>query len=141
MRATMPPVIALDSHTFHDVMAAQPMAACVMHRGPFAACAEAVEAVRGAGDGPWAWARVDLTEAPAIAGMFPIAGDTPHLLLMRDAVVLYCAPLPGPEAARTILDRAAALDMAKVKAEVAQERASRASLHARRACPTTWRTR
>jgi hypothetical protein len=134
-------VIALDSSTFHHVMAAQPMAACVMHRGPFAACADQVRALRGTGDGPWAWTRIDLAEAPAIAGMFPIAGDMPHLLLMRDAVVLYCAPLPGPEAGRTILDRASALDMAKVKAEVEQERAGRASLHARRACPTTWRTR
>jgi hypothetical protein len=136
-------VIALNANTFHEVMAAQVMAACILHRGPFAACAQAVQALTGATGGSWAWARIDLDQAPAIAEMFGIGGSEPHLLIMRDAVVLYCAPLTatGMGTPRTVLDRAAALDMLKIRAEIEQERAGRASLFARRVCPTALRTR
>ncbi len=134
-------MIELNAGTFHDAMATWASVACVLHCGAFAPCAPAVQALRGAEDGLWTWARIDLAEAPGVADVFAIAGGEPHLLLMREAVVLYCAPVPAAEAGRRILERAGALDMTAVMAEIAQERAGRASLFARRVCPTAWRTR
>ena len=134
-------MVELDADSFHPIMAAQGMVACILHRGPFDGCAQAVQALRGAADGRWAWTRIDLAGAPAIAEIFAVAGDGPQLLIMRETVVLYCAPLPAAEAGPRILERAAALDMTAVKAEIEQERAGRASLFARRVCPAARRTR
>lgn len=118
------------------------MSACILHRGPFAECTAAVRALPAAVEGAWTWAAVDVGRAPEIAGMFGAAGAGPHLLVMREKVVLYSAPLPDTaDAVRSLLARAAALEMPRVRAELEQQRLGKAMLDVRRACPTTWRTR
>lgn len=85
---------------------------------------------------------MDIGNAPEIAGMFGATGAGPYLLIMREKVVLYSAPLPDTaDAVASLLVRAAALDMPRVRAELQQQRIGKAMLDVRRACPTTWRTR
>ncbi len=135
--------IDLSSETFQPAMADNPFVACILRRGPFAACAPDALAVIGESDGPWIWATIDLTEATDVAAMFGLDANEPHLLLMREQVVLYCEPLAAasPEATRAYLKRAAQLDMVQVRAALEAERAGRQSLLARRVCPTALRSR
>lgn len=91
---------------------------------------------------PWLWAELDVDSAPEIAGMFGVTADLPALLIMRDQIALYCEPLSATNHNRTmeIIDGAARLDMARVRQEIEQEKAARATLFARRVCPTALRT-
>ncbi|MEQ8346335.1 MAG: hypothetical protein RIB84_10600 [Sneathiellaceae bacterium] len=134
--------VPLSAGDFQDSAKAHPQFACVMHQGPYAACAAQVEALRDGDDGPWHWASIDLGEAPDVATMFGIAGEEPWLLVMREEVVLYREPLSARPVAETrrLLARAAALDMQAVHQDVAQQRMARDSLHSRRVCPTVMRS-
>ncbi len=135
-------IVGLTPASFHALVADQARVACILHHGPFVAFEGAVQFVRGASDESWTWARIDLSEAPEIARMFGVSDNEPHLLLMRERIVLYCAPLSAatPEATHGFIEGAAQLDMEQVRTEVEKERAGRESLMARRVCPTVWRT-
>jgi hypothetical protein len=134
---------ALTTNAFRQTMADHAAAVVVFSAGAAVDGETAVTALRGLADpsGPWFWTRVDVAASPEIAGMFGIADDLPAVLVMREEVVLYCAPFDPANAGptRTIIDRAAMLDMAQVHRDIAQERESMASLFARRVCPTAWR--
>ncbi|MEO1191538.1 MAG: hypothetical protein AAFY02_07265 [Pseudomonadota bacterium] len=136
-------VIALSAETFHETMATTEFVACILHQGPFAACADDVLAVMDGSDGHWTWTRLDLRDAAEIGAMFGLADGKTSLLLMRDAVVVYCDGLTAvsPATTQTYLRRAATLDMSRVRAELETKRQSRQSLFARRVCPTALRTR
>ena len=119
-------------------------AAVVVFSGGVAAEGEAaLTALRGLviGSGPWYWAWVDVAASSEVAAMFGIVGDRPTVLVMREKVVLYCAPFDPAEAGptRAIIDRAVMLDMAQVHRDITQERENQAALFARRVCPTFWR--
>ncbi len=131
--------IGLSSETFHKAMAENALVACVLHRGPFADCAAEVSALSVEGESPWTWAAIDLSAAPDIARMFGLTSTEPHLLLMREQVVLYCEALS--EATPDYLARAARLDMPQIRAALEAERTSQQSLFARRVCPTALRSR
>ena len=137
-------MVVLSEDAFFGFVDAQPWFACICHHGPAVKCARAFVAVQdvGANQDSWAWATIDLAQAPKIATMFGLSGTEPHLLIMRDRIVLFCALLPATlEATRAAVDGAAQLDMQQVRSEIAQEQASRKWLFARRVCPTAWRTR
>jgi hypothetical protein len=74
--------------------------------------------------------------------MFGITADLPASLIMREQIVLYCAPYDPVDGERTkaIIEPAATLDMARARRDIAQQREGRASLFARRLCPTAWRS-
>ena len=134
---------ALTINEFRQTMADHATAVVVFSAGATEDGETAMMALRGPADpaGPWFWTRVDVAASPEIAGMFGIADDLPAVLVMREKVVLYCAPFDPANAGptRAIIDRAAMLDMAQVHRDIAQERESMASLFARRVCPTAWR--
>ncbi|MEZ5667912.1 MAG: hypothetical protein R3F55_10865 [Alphaproteobacteria bacterium] len=138
-------MIRLTSAQFDAFVRGHGRVACLMHRGgPGDHAASLARAVaERAGDDGWAVAEIDLDDTDDIAAAFGLDRPGTHLLIMRDAVVLYCEPL-GPDATPgrigTVIAGAQALDMARVRAEIEQERNARA-IHAHRACPTTWRTR
>ncbi len=136
-------MITRTTHEFRQTMADHAAAVAVFSDGAAVDSQAAVTALRGPAieSEPWFWTRVDVAASPEIAGMFGIDGDLPAVLVMREEVVLYCAPFDPANAGptRAIIDRAAMLDMAQVHRDIAQERESMASLFAHRVCPTAWR--
>ncbi|MCB1486595.1 MAG: hypothetical protein KDJ88_03940 [Bauldia sp.] len=135
-------MIELTADTFHKAMADNPAIACILHHGAVDAAMEKA-AGADAGSLPYAWVHIDVDAAPGIGAMFGVAEDEPHLLVMREGVVLYCRAVysASPEATRAMLEKAAQLDMSNIRREVDQGRLGRDALAHRRACPTTWRTR
>jgi thioredoxin 1 len=84
------------------------------------------------------FAQVDPVREPDVAMMFGIA-TAPALLIFREGIVLYLeAGTHAPERIAKLLDRVGALDLGKVRAAIAQERAETA-VHMRRICPTALR--
>jgi thiol-disulfide isomerase/thioredoxin len=83
--------------------------------------------------------KVNIEQQTELAAMFGIE-DTPTLMIMRDSIVLYseAAALSASDF-DTILKRARALDMDKVRREIEVERQARESIHMRRVCPTARR--
>lgn len=153
-------MIALDDHSFTDTIDANPMVLVLFHPGDADGAARLAERLRdpdrsdgrtdersdgpsdgAAAAGPWLWAHVDTTRAGETARMFGIDPDSPTLLIMREKIVLYLGQLDQNVVAdiRVLIDRAARLDMARVRADIAEQHRQRMALEARRACPTTWR--
>ncbi len=134
---------ALTTSEFRQAMVDHAAAVVVFSGGAAVDGETALTALRGPaiGSGPWFWTWVDVEASPEIAGMFDIADDLPAVLVMREEVVLYCAPFEPDDAGptRAIIDRAAILEMVQVHRDIAQERESLASLFARQVCPTFWR--
>ena len=135
---------ALTTSEFRQTMADHGAAIVVFSGGAAVNGETALTALRGpaGASGSWFWTRVDVEASPEIAQMFGIAGDLPTVLVMREEVVLYCAPFDPSDAGptRAIIDRAAMLDIAQVHQDIAEERMNQAAVLARRVCPTFWRS-
>ncbi len=135
----------ISAEDFHAVVADRPRVAAVLHAGPLADhedVARLVEEVEpGAGD--WAWLGVDTDDASDLAAMFGVEAADPNLLVMRDRVVLYCAPVVARSAPETLelLQRAGTLDMQRVQGEIQAKRDNEQALAGRRVCPMAWRSR
>jgi thioredoxin-like negative regulator of GroEL len=85
-------------------------------------------------------AQIVIDDEPELAASFGI-NESPVLMIMREQVVLYLEPaLPEPEIFEGILRRAGNLDMARVHAEIRQEKEAEMSLFSRRVCPTAKRS-
>lgn len=84
------------------------------------------------------FAQVDQVLEPDIAKMFGLA-STPALLVFREGIVLYLEPGEhSPARTADLLARISALDLDKVRAAIAKERAE-VSVHMRRMCPAARR--
>jgi thioredoxin 1 len=72
-----------------------------------------------------AFGKVDTEDQPELAGYFQIS-SIPTLMLFRQKVLLYNQPgaLP-PAALEDLLQRALAIDMDEVRAQIAEEQAAR----------------
>jgi len=69
------------------------------------------------------FAKVNTEDEQALAGSFDIM-SIPTLMILRDKVLLYAQPGALPEAAlEDLIGKARALDMEKVRAEIAAEEA------------------
>ena len=85
-------------------------------------------------------AQLVIDEEPELATSFGIS-ESPVLMIMREQVVLYLEPaLPEPEIFEGLLRRAGNLDMARVHAEIKQEKDAEMALFSRRVCPTAKRS-
>lgn len=133
----IPPV--LDAETFDDFVSRNEVA---------------VVGFIGAGDGDAADFSVAAAQAMAVhagAAFATVGGDSRGLFEMfglsetstaifRERVVVYLEPgIPAAEHMSLLLERVAALDIARVHAEIEQERAMRAALATHRVCPTARR--
>lgn len=116
------------------------MLACLLH-GPGQPPAAAAAPLAAAGQTGWTTALLDLSAVPEVGEMLDIAGPESWLLLMRDRVILYRAPVSAttPADFQALVARAAGLDMGRVRADLAEQEMGRQALLNRRACPTTWR--
>ena len=66
---------------------------------------------------------------------------SPMLMMMREKIILYLEPaLPEPEIFEGLLRRAGSLDMAKVHAEIQQQKEAEMAMFSRRVCPTAKRS-
>jgi thioredoxin 1 len=84
------------------------------------------------------FAQVDPVREPDIAKMFGLA-SAPALLVFREGIVLYLEPGEhSPERTADLLTRISALDLDKIRAAIAKERAE-VSVHMRRMCPAARR--
>ena len=84
------------------------------------------------------FARVDARKEPDIAAMFGLA-SAPALLIFRQGIVLYLeSGEHSPDRTAELLQRVAALDLDKIRAAIATERAE-VSVHMRRMCPAARR--
>jgi len=131
----------LTTDNFHRLMADNPMVLVVFTGDPHADGEAAVTALRESVTDParWYWGRVNVRSSPEIAAMCGVADRLPALLIMRERVGLYCGPID--DRIGTIIDRAAALDMAAVRRDIGQEQSSQAWLFERRVCPAARRLR
>jgi len=78
------------------------------------------------------------SDSPALFEMFGLNGSA--TAIFRERVVVYLEPgIPAAGNMCVLLDRVAALDMARAHAEIEQERATRAALATHRVCPTARR--
>jgi thioredoxin-like negative regulator of GroEL len=85
-------------------------------------------------------AQIVIDEEPKLAASFGISEST-ALMIMREQVILYLEPgLPEPEIFEGLLRRAGNLDMAKVHAEIQQEKEAEIAMFSRRVCPTAKRS-
>lgn len=85
-------------------------------------------------------AQIVIDDEPELAASFGI-NESPVLMIMREQVILYLEPaLPEPEIFEGLLRRAGSLDMAKVHAEIQQQKEVEAALFSRRVCPTAKRS-
>ena len=85
-------------------------------------------------------AQIVIEDEPELAATFGIS-ESPVLMIMREQVILYLDPaLPEPEIFESLLHRAGNLDMAKVRAEIQQEREAEVAIFSRRVCPTAKRS-
>ena len=85
-------------------------------------------------------AQLVIDEEPELAASFGI-NESPVLMIMREQIILYLEPaLPEPEIFEGLLRRAGNLDMARVHAEIEQEKEAEAALFSRRVCPTAKRS-
>jgi thioredoxin 1 len=85
------------------------------------------------------WGHVDTHTESALAATFWIETG-PALLIFREQVILYLehgAHAPGRIG--ELLERAAALDMQQVKAEIEAQKQAEVALRMRRVCPATRR--
>ncbi len=75
--------------------------------------------------------------------MFGSSNDEAMLLLMCDQIGLYCDVLSAmsPEDTQTLIERAANLDMNKIRQQMEQERGNLVSLYGRLVCPVSQHTR
>jgi hypothetical protein len=85
-------------------------------------------------------AQIVIDDEPELSASFGIS-ESPVLMIMREQVVLYMEPaLPEPEIFEGLLRRAGGLNMAKVHADIQQEKEVEAALFSRRVCPTAKRS-
>jgi hypothetical protein len=85
-------------------------------------------------------AQIVIDDEPELAASFGI-DESPVLMIMREQIILYLEPaLPEPEIFEGLLRRAGGLDMARVRAEIKQEKEAEAALFSRRVCPTAKRS-
>ncbi len=85
-------------------------------------------------------AQLVIDEEPELAASFGI-NESPVLMIMREQIILYLEPaLPEPEIFEGLLRRAGNLEMARVHAEIKQEKEAEAALFSRRVCPTAKRS-
>jgi hypothetical protein len=85
-------------------------------------------------------AQIVIDDEPELSATFGI-NDSPVLMIMREQVILYLEPaLPEPEIFEGLLRRAGNLDMARVRAEIQQEKEAEAAIFSRRVCPTAKRS-
>ena len=84
------------------------------------------------------FARVDLVREPDIAKMFGL-GTAQALLIFREGIILYLETGEhSPARTADLLTRISALDLGKVRAAIAKERAE-VAVHMRRMCPASRR--
>ena len=136
-------MIDLTAESFHPVAQKVRCFVCILYRGAWGDAEQAIAALeeRQAGPEP-VWTRLDLDAAPEVAASFGLADAAePHLLLMKERVVLYREPLArqDPEVTAALLARAAAVDMEAARRSIAQTRSAQSHLFARRVCPTAHR--
>jgi len=80
--------------------------------------------------------KVNGEEERGLAEMFGIE-SLPVLMIFRDSIVLYSEPVvPDAEQLERILRRASALDMDKVREDIAEEARAREARNMRLVCPT-----
>jgi thioredoxin 1 len=80
--------------------------------------------------------QVNAEEERGLAQMFGIE-SLPVLMIFRDSIVLYSEPLvPNAEQLERILRRASALDMDRVREDIAEEARAREARNMRLVCPT-----
>ena len=85
-------------------------------------------------------AQIIIEDEPEFATSFGIS-ESPVLMIMREQIVLYLEPaLPEPEIFDSLLRRAGGLDMAKIHAEIQQEKEAEMAMFSRRVCPTAKRS-
>ena len=85
-------------------------------------------------------AQIIIEDEPEFATSFGIS-ESPMLMIMREQIVLYLEPaLPEPEIFDSLLRRAGGLDMAKIHAEIQQEKEAEMAMFSRRVCPTAKRS-
>ena len=85
-------------------------------------------------------AQIVIDDEPELATSFGIS-ESPVLMIMREQVVLYLEPaLPEPEIFEGLLRRAGNLDMARVHAEIRQQKEAEAAIFSRRVCPAAKRS-
>jgi hypothetical protein len=85
-------------------------------------------------------AQIVIEDEMELAASFGIS-DSPMLMIMREQVILYLEPaLPEPEIFEGLLRRAGHLDMAKVHAEIQQQKEAEMAMFSRRVCPTAKRS-
>ena len=95
------------------------------------AAAVAVEGVQ--------WGHVDVRSEPRLAATFGIDAG-PALLIFRERVVLYLDQGEHDSARMTnLLQRVAALDMQRVRAEIEEQKQAELAVRMRRVCPTARR--
>lgn len=83
------------------------------------------------------WGHVDAQAETRLAAMFGIESDV-ALLVFREQIVLYRqAGRHDPAQMTALLRRICALDMAKIKAEIEEQKQAERALQMRRECPTT----
>ena len=85
-------------------------------------------------------AQIVIEDEPELAATFGIS-ESPLLMIMREQVILYLEPaLPEPEIFEGLLRRAGSLDMARVRAEIQQEKEAEVAMFSRGVCPTAKRS-
>lgn len=85
-------------------------------------------------------AQIVIEDEPELAATFGIS-ESPVLMIMREQVILYLEPaLPEPEIFEGLLRRAGSLDMARVRAEIQQEKEAEVAMFSRQVCPTAKRS-
>jgi hypothetical protein len=138
-------MIELTNDNFHQVVANEPRVLVLFTGDPKEGDQTAFTALCDSISNPAPWHRgvVNALSSPDIAAMFGISNRLPALLIMRDQVVLYCDPIDmtsGGEI-RTIINRAAALNMETVHRNIRELRNNQAWLFERRVCPASRRRR
>lgn len=85
-------------------------------------------------------AQIIIEDETDLAASFGI-NQSPVLMMMREQVILYLEPaLPEPEIFEGLMRRAGSLDMAKVHAEIQQQKEAEMAMFSRRVCPTAKRS-
>ncbi len=85
-------------------------------------------------------AQIVIEDESELAASFGI-DQSPVLMMMREKIILYLEPaLPEPEIFEGLLRRAGNLDMAKIHAEIQQQKEAEMAMFSRRVCPTAKRS-
>lgn len=136
----------VSAESFQRAVERHPMVLALFHDGETdPATAERLEAVRAAtgvaAAAPWHLMEIEAAKSAELVAMWGLEDELPALVVLREEIALYRSPLAAvePAALGQVIERAGRLDMARVKAEIEEQRRNRAAIFERRVCPTARR--